>query len=157
MQLLLVAEKQVAPGKTSFTLGALEGLLLCVGALMSFQMFQPSECAAASGTAMRTRLVGLGWREIGRGRLGIDSNCRSFYSAVHRLARSVGATSESRGLGGGGAESHEKLHGIDSEHTSVIALRSSNIWVCGRGRSVGHIESRGGGFQLRTSVVAHNG
>lgn len=87
MQLLLVAKKQVAAGETSFALGTLEGLLLCVGPFMSFQVLQSSKCAATSGTAMRTRLVGLGGREIGRGRLGVDGDCRSFYLADSQISQ----------------------------------------------------------------------
>lgn len=46
--------------------------------------------------------------------------------------------------------------GTDIWHTSVIALRSSNIWV-GGGRRVGHVGGRhGSGLELRSSVVAHS-
>lgn len=121
---------------------------------MAFQMFQSSECAATSSTTMRARLVGLRGREIGRGRLGVDGNCRCFYLASHRLAKSGGFARGTPRFGETG--SHEELHSMDSEHTSVIALRSSNIWVCGGGGTVGHVESRSSGFQLRASVVAHD-
>lgn len=38
MQLLLVAQEQVAAREASCALGALEGLLFCVGSLVSLQV-----------------------------------------------------------------------------------------------------------------------
>lgn len=79
MQLLLVAQQQVPPSKTSFAIGALKWLLFGVGTLMPLQMLKTSKCALTSRANMWTRLVGLwGW-ESGRGCLGVDGNGGGFY------------------------------------------------------------------------------
>lgn len=75
MELLLVAQQQVSAGKASAALGALEGLLLGVGALVTLQMLEAGEGALTGGADMRTGLIGLGQREgggrrDGRGRFG---------------------------------------------------------------------------------------
>ena len=63
MQLLLMPQEQIAPRKTARALGALERLLLCVRALVSFQMFEASERALAGGADMWPWFVCLWWRE----------------------------------------------------------------------------------------------
>ena len=45
VKLLLVSEKQVTPGKTAFTYGALERLFLGVRALVAFEMLEPGKRA----------------------------------------------------------------------------------------------------------------
>lgn len=79
MELLLVAQEQVAPGKTSCAFGALERLLLGMRPLMSFQMLEPGERALAGCTNVRARLVGLGGREIGSWDLGCVDRDRRHY------------------------------------------------------------------------------
>lgn len=69
MELLLVAQQQVSAGKASRALGALEGLLLGVGALVTLQMLETCEGPLAGGADMRSGLIGLGQRE-GAGRSG---------------------------------------------------------------------------------------
>lgn len=82
-----MAQEQVAPSETAFALWALERLLLRVGPLMSLQMLEPCESAAASGTAMRTGLISLRRREICSRSLGVDCNSGGLYSCgSHVLA-----------------------------------------------------------------------
>lgn len=68
VEFLLVTQEQVAPGKASFALGALERLLLGVGALVPLQMFEPSKGPLTGGAYMWARLVSLGRRELARAR-----------------------------------------------------------------------------------------
>lgn len=93
MQLLLVAEEQVAPGETALALWTLKWLLLRVRSLMSLQMLQPGEGTAASGTTMRTRLISLWRREVCSRSLRVDSDGGSLYSCgSYRLANDTKAT-----------------------------------------------------------------
>lgn len=79
MQLLLVAQQQIPPSKTSFAIGALKWLLFGMGSLVPLQMLKASKCALTSRADMRTRLVGLwGWKG-GRRCLGIDGDGGGFY------------------------------------------------------------------------------
>lgn len=79
MQLLLVSEKEVATGETSCAFGAIKGFFFGVGALMSLQVLETSECTLARLAGMRARLVGLGWWEVVGGRLcRVHGDCRSF-------------------------------------------------------------------------------
>jgi hypothetical protein len=74
VQLLLMPQEQVPPRKAPRALGALKRLLLCMGALVSLQMFQPGERTPTRPTDMRPRLVRLGRRE--RGICGLRLRCR---------------------------------------------------------------------------------
>lgn len=71
VEFLLVSQEQVPTSETAGTVRTLERLLFGVGALMTFEMFQPSERATAGGAAMGPRLVGLGRRDIGL-TIGLD-------------------------------------------------------------------------------------
>lgn len=77
MKLLLVSQQQIATGKASCALGTLEGLFLCVGTLVTFQMLQSGKRALTSRAHMGAGFIGLGRREIGRC-LRVDSNGRSY-------------------------------------------------------------------------------
>jgi hypothetical protein len=64
MELLLVPQQEVAAGEAPRTLGALEGLLLGVGALVTLQVLKSSKCSIAGPADVRPRFVGLGGREV---------------------------------------------------------------------------------------------
>jgi hypothetical protein len=83
MQLLLVSEKQVPSSKAPCAFRALKGFLLCVRALMSFQMLQSGKGALTSLTNVRAGLIGLRSREIG-GRLGCGSSVDSDRSCCEK-------------------------------------------------------------------------
>lgn len=78
VELLLVTQKQIPSGKASRALGAFKRLLFGVRSLVAFQMFQSGEGALASAADVWARLVGLGRREIGVRRLGVDGDGRGF-------------------------------------------------------------------------------
>jgi hypothetical protein len=67
MQLLLMAQQQVASRKATRALRALERLLLCVRALVSLQMLESRKRPRACRADVRPRLVSLWWRECDRG------------------------------------------------------------------------------------------
>ena len=73
MQLLLMAQQQIASGKASRALGAFEWLLFRMRALMTFQMLQASEGPRAGCTDMGARLIGLWWWKVIT-LVGIDGN-----------------------------------------------------------------------------------
>lgn len=86
MQLLLVAQQQVPPSKTSFAIGALKWLLFGVGTLMPLQMLKTSKCALTCRADMWTRLVGFWGREGGRRCLGVNGNGGGFYIMGSRVS-----------------------------------------------------------------------
>lgn len=59
-----MSQKKIATGETPRALGTLKGFLLCVGALVAFEMLEASERPRASAADMRAGLVGFGRREI---------------------------------------------------------------------------------------------
>ncbi|ELR09742.1 hypothetical protein GMDG_04228 [Pseudogymnoascus destructans 20631-21] len=71
MQLLLVAQEQVPPREAARALGALERLLLGVGALVALEMLEPRKRARAGRADVWPGLVGLG-RGEGRRRLWVQ-------------------------------------------------------------------------------------
>jgi hypothetical protein len=64
MQLLLMAEQQIAARKAAGTVGAFKGLLLRMGSLVALQVLQSRKRATAGSADMRPRLVGLGRRDV---------------------------------------------------------------------------------------------
>lgn len=82
MKLLLVAKQQITTGKASCTFGAFEWLLLGVGTLVPFQVLETCEGTLASCANMRAGLVCLGWGEVGRWRLGVYGDCRSYTECI---------------------------------------------------------------------------
>jgi hypothetical protein len=64
MELLLVPQEEVATGEASRALGALERLLLGMGALVAFEMLESSKGSIARPADVRPRFVGLGGREV---------------------------------------------------------------------------------------------
>ena len=82
MELLLMAQQQIAAGEASCAFGALERLLLCVGAFMSLQMLEASKGSLASSAHVRSGLICL-WRgEVGRRLGGVDRNGRGWGESV---------------------------------------------------------------------------
>lgn len=66
MKLLLMPKQQVPASKTSRALRTRKRFLLGVGAFMALQVLQSREGSRTCPAHMRSRFVGLGWRE-GRG------------------------------------------------------------------------------------------
>lgn len=52
-----MSQDQVSSGKASATGSALEGLLICVGAFMAFQVLQPGKGTSTDGTYVRSGFV----------------------------------------------------------------------------------------------------
>lgn len=102
MELLLVAQEQISTGEASRALGAFEGLLLGVGPLMAFQMFQSCKRAMAGRADMRARLVSLGWRHDGGGLRCVHGDGRGCRQAVPLVSygRSGGGSRSWAGRGG---------------------------------------------------------
>jgi hypothetical protein len=77
VELLLVAEQEVASRKASRALGALEGLLFGVRSLVSLQVLQSRKRPCACRADVWPGLVVLGWREgLDRGRrFGLCGRC----------------------------------------------------------------------------------
>jgi hypothetical protein len=71
VQLLLVSQEEVAAGKASCAVWALERLLLGVRALMALEMLESGKGATASGADVGPRLVCFGGRDA-IGRLAVD-------------------------------------------------------------------------------------
>lgn len=116
VQFLLVAQQEVAAGKTTCALGALERLLLGMRSLMAFQMLQACEGALASLTDMRPRLVGLGRRKG----LCVDGDCRRCF-----LGRDWSILVSTQ------------WNPDALEHTTIISVAHGACWSHGRGRRVG--------------------
>ena len=82
VQFLLVAEKKIAAGKATRTVGALKGLLFGMRPLMALQVLQPGERPTTGGADMGPGLVSLGGRNIpvclvvGVGLSGVVFGCR---------------------------------------------------------------------------------
>ena len=64
VQFLLVAEKKIAAGKATRTVGALKGLLFGMRPLMALQVLQPGERPTTGGADMGPGFVSLGGRNI---------------------------------------------------------------------------------------------
>lgn len=77
MQLLLMPQEEIPPGKAPCALGTLERLLLGVGPLVPLQMLQPGKGSRASCTHMGTGLVCL-WGRV----LNCLSCCRGRWSRL---------------------------------------------------------------------------
>ena len=82
VQLLLVSQKQIPSGKASRALWTFERLLFGVRALVTLQVLQAGKGALAGLADMRARLVGLGWWEVARRRLGVYRDRRSFKKSL---------------------------------------------------------------------------
>ena len=68
VELLLMAEQEIAPSKAPSAFGAFERLLLCVGPLVTLQVLEAGERALTGVADMRSRFVGLRGRQAGLGR-----------------------------------------------------------------------------------------
>ncbi len=77
VQLLLMAQQQIAASKAPRTLRTLKRLFLGMRSLVAFQMLEPCKGALAGTANVGTRLVGLGRRKVGW-RLGVNHDGRGF-------------------------------------------------------------------------------
>ena len=100
MQLLLMPKQKVPTREAPRALGALERLLLGMGALVALEMLQPRKAPGAGGADMWPRFVGLGrWegraRRPGPGGARVRaSGCCSWSRPSARPRRSMGTSEE---------------------------------------------------------------
>jgi hypothetical protein len=117
VELLLVTQQQVSAGEASRAFGALEGLLLCVGALVAFQVLEAGKGALAGCADVRAGLIGLWWGE-GGGSFCVDGD-----GGGDRVVGVGGSAGHGGGSDGGSRIGHDERRGDCMASVAIEAMR----------------------------------